>query len=89
MTSKKLRKPLIVYSAILAIGAGLTFGAINVANANTNPFSTEKLAQGYNLAGDIVEHDAKEGKCGAGKCGEDKDKGKDRQGKCGNGKCGA
>ena len=47
--------------------------------ANANPFGAQSLESGY-------MQDAKEGKCGEGKCGGDK-KAK-KEGKCGEGKCG-
>ncbi|ASP39708.1 hypothetical protein CHH28_13945 [Bacterioplanes sanyensis] len=46
--------------------------------SDANPFASQTLDGGYQLAGDH------EGKCGEGKCG-----GKaDSEGKCGEGKCG-
>ena len=46
--------------------------------ADDNPFSTSDLDAGYQLAGEK----GKEGKCGEGKCGADKDK-KGAEGSCG------
>lgn len=70
----------------LAAAAGAAFlatsmGATTV-QAAENPFATTDLSSGYQLAD---KH--KEGKCGEGKCGEEKSD-KDREGKCGEGKCG-
>ncbi len=74
------RKPVlaVVGSAFVA-----TLGAVNVAQADTNPFVAVELDGGYLLA----VKDA-EGKCGEGKCGADTEV-KDSEGKCGEGKCGA
>ena len=60
--------------------AFLTAAASAPVMADTNPFASAELSQGYQLA---MDH--KEGKCGEGKCGE---KG-EGEGKCGEGKCGA
>lgn len=59
----------------------------------SNPFASEALGAGYQLAGD-QEGKCGEGKCGGkaeseGKCGEGKCGGKaESEGKCGEGKCG-
>ncbi len=77
-----------------ALGAAFLASAISpLADADTNPFSVQPLASGY----DIVNAGSHEGKCGEGKCGEGKcgeeeskgDEGKCGEGKCGEGKCGA
>ena len=49
--------------------------------ASDNPFAMADLDSGYMLAD---RHEGEEGKCGEGKCGEDKGE----EGKCGEGKCG-
>ena len=67
----------------------LTLGAVVVGSASfvsadvqANPFEFQQLVTGYQL-------DAKEGKCGEGKCGGDaKDAKAKTEGKCGEGKCG-
>ena len=59
--------------------AFLTAAASAPVMADTNPFASAELSQGYQLA---MHHE--EGKCGEGKCGE---KG-EGEGKCGEGKCG-
>ena len=62
-------------------------------NAGENPFAMQTLTSGYMV---VDAHDAKEGKCGTGKCGaEKKAKGdKAKEGSCGadkakEGSCGA
>ena len=78
----------------IALGATVAASALTVtgAQANENPFVTQDLASGYNLASADAE-----GKCGEGKCGDKKgdtegkcggDKKADGEGKCGEGKCG-
>jgi uncharacterized low-complexity protein len=71
------------------IGATLvgSLSAVDVANAEQNPFAAEQLESGYlMLAG---EGTCGEGKCGEGKCGsKDEGEGKCGEGKCGEGKCG-
>ena len=75
----------------IAMGAAVAVSALSATSvqANENPFVTQDLASGYNLASADME-----GKCGAdkkagkeGNCGGDKKAGK--EGKCGEGKCGA
>ena len=79
----------------IALGATVAASALTIAGAqaNENPFVTQDLAGGYNLASADMEGKCGEGKCGGdkkadkeGKCGEDKKAGK--EGKCGEGKCG-
>lgn len=84
------------------MGAALmTLGQASVANAAQNPFASQELSSGYNLAAKECKKDDKEclkkkakkkaeGKCGEGKCGEGKCGGDDKatEGKCGEGKCG-
>jgi len=67
----------------IALGATVVTSALSIAGAqaNENPFVTQDLASGYNLASADME-----GKCGEGKCGGDKKA--DKEGKCGEGKCG-
>lgn len=73
-----------------AVGAAFLASASlsGLASAAENPFASQDLTSGYNLA-ENAEKKA-EGKCGEGKCGEDKKAGdkKDSEGKCGEGKCG-
>jgi len=77
------------------IGAALagSLSAANVAHAVENPFGASQLEHGYMV---LASKDEKEGKCGEGKCGGEKDE-KDgkcggekdqKDGKCGEGKCG-
>ncbi|HEY9136228.1 MAG TPA: hypothetical protein VIM85_10585 [Pseudomonadales bacterium] len=72
----------------IAMGAAVAVSALSATSvqANENPFVTQDLASGYNLASADTE-----GKCGEGKCGGDKKaakEGKCGEGKCGEGKCG-
>ena len=62
-----------------AFAASISATAVNAAE---NPFSMQTLTSGYMVAD---AHDAKEGKCGTGKCGaEKKAKGdKAKEGSCG------
>ena len=56
----------------LSIVVGSAFAAsisMTAANAAENPFAMQSLTSGYMVAD---HHDAKEGKCGAGKCGAEK-----------------
>ena len=77
----------------LAIGSAfaVSLSAIPTAQAENNPFSMEKLQNGY-LVADNHAGKAKDGKCGEGKCGgkkaDDKAGAKAKDGKCGEGKCG-
>jgi uncharacterized low-complexity protein len=69
--------------AAAIVGAALvgTLSAVNVANAEQNPFGATQLDSGYMLLAGAEG----EGKCGEGKCGGEKGEG---EGKCGEGKCG-
>lgn len=73
-------------SMLLAIGASLSLGLVNVASADTsNPFQADKLQTGYSNTDGSFK--LAKGKCGSGKCGCNADK--DKKDKKGNGKCGA
>ena len=85
----KIKTPL-----ALAIGTAFvaSLAASNIANAapnSSNPFAMSELSSGY-----MQVADAKEGKCGEGKCGGAKEMEKNMEGKCGGakapkeGKCG-
>ncbi|HYG31453.1 MAG TPA: hypothetical protein VD810_00570 [Methylophilaceae bacterium] len=75
-----------------AFAASISATAVNAAE---NPFAMQTLTSGYMVAD---AHDAKEGKCGTGKCGAEKkakgDKAKEgscgadkaKEGSCGDGK---
>ena len=83
--SKNNMKPI-----ALAISAAFaTSLASGIASADVSPFSMTSLVTGYMAdAGDAAKK-GEEGKCGEGKCGEDKgEEGKCGEGKCGEGKCG-
>jgi uncharacterized low-complexity protein len=69
-----------VVTAVLGTAFAASLAAAPIANAAQNPFQMDSLQNGYVVA----DSKAKEGKCGEGKCGGDKDK----EGKCGEGKCG-
>jgi uncharacterized low-complexity protein len=75
---------------VTAIGAvaGASFAAGAVAaDDSANPFQADEIhAGGLAQIGD--KHKDKEGSCGEGSCGEDKDKDKDSEGACGEGSCG-
>jgi uncharacterized low-complexity protein len=87
---------------ILAIGTTLTLSlaAASVANADTNPFTankvttaTQQTADTANTAGDAMDKAKKsmDASCGAGKCGANKKEcpqAKMKEAKCGAGKCG-
>lgn len=90
----------------IAMGTAVAVSSLGTTavQADQNPFVTQDLAGGYNLASADMEGKcgegkcggdkkaAKEGKCGEGKCGGDKKakkEGKCGEGKCGEGKCGA
>ncbi|WP_376697184.1 HvfA family oxazolone/thioamide-modified RiPP metallophore [Wenzhouxiangella sp. EGI_FJ10305] len=60
--------------------ASFSLSAMASQDAGTNPFQAEDLPAGFQVSAD----DHKEGKCGEGSCGEDKDK----EGSCGEGSCG-
>ncbi len=79
--NKQAKNQLVFLSAVLALAAGINLSTVTPAQAETNPFSAEKLSQGYSTQ---LLHEADDGKCGAGKCGE----AKCGAGKCGAGKCG-
>ena len=66
-------------SLTLGSAVVLTAALAGSAMATENPFAAASLKSGYEVA------DAKEGKCGEGKCGGDMKK---ADGKCGEGKCG-
>ena len=85
--SMKTKNSNLKTAAAVVIGAGLALGTMT---ATASSFSTDKLSSGYNLAENHVEPMQKsvDGKCGAGKCGENK-MAKGADGKCGAGKCGA
>ena len=82
------------------IGATLvgSLSAVNVASAAENPFGASQLDGGYMMLASSHEagKEMKDGKCGEGKCGGDKEMkdgkcGGDKEkkdGKCGEGKCG-
>jgi uncharacterized low-complexity protein len=72
-------KSMFVKPVAAAVGVAFVSSLVvsQSALADTNPFSASSLDAGYQLAG---EKD-KEGKCGEGKCGADKEKGK--EGSCG------
>ncbi len=80
-------KPLTAAIGAAFVGS-LAFGS--VASADENPFGMQDLNAGYMVAGGEHGGDkGKEGKCGEGKCGGDKEGGdKGKEGKCGEGKCG-
>jgi len=66
--SKKTLTP-----AAAVVGAALvgSLSAVNIANAEENPFGASQLDSGYLL---LASEDT-EGKCGEGKCGEGMDMG--------------
>jgi len=75
-----IRKPLAA-----ALGAAFLASSVApLASAASNPFSTQLLSGGYDLA----NYDKQEGKCGEGKCGDKKK----AEGSCGDkkaeGSCG-
>jgi len=84
------------------LSAGVALTAISgLASAETNPFSSQELTAGYQLAADDSGF-KKEGKCGEAKCGAnaadkldkaagpgDTKSGFKQEGKCGEAKCGA
>lgn len=80
--------------AAAIVGAALvgTLSAVDVANAEQNPFGATQLDSGYMLLAGAEG----EGKCGEGKCGGEKGEGEGKcggekgegEGKCGEGKCG-
>ena len=76
-------------AAVIGTAFVASLAATSVANA-ASPFAANELDRGYLL----LANGHAEGKCGEGKCGEDKDaegacgEDKDAEGKCGEGKCG-
>lgn len=78
-------------SMLLALGASLSLGLVNVVSAETsNPFQAEKLQTGYSNTDGSFK--LAKGKCGSGKCGSNAEKDKNAKkgnGKCGSGKCGS
>ena len=79
-------KKTLVLAASAALTAGLALSPM-LASAETSPFASAELSNGYmQLAG---HHEAAEAKCGEGKCGADKAAEKVEEAKCGEGKCGA
>ena len=84
MATKTMLKPIAAIAGV-AFVSSLAVTSTAVADAD-NPFELSDLDSGYMLAG---HHKGDEGKCGEGKCGDDKgDEGKCGEGKCGEGKCG-
>ena len=79
--SKKSMKPVAAAIGAAFVGSMMLAGT---ANAASNPFSLNELNGGYAQ----IAQSAKEGKCGAGKCGGSKAAEKTMEGKCGAGKCG-
>ncbi len=80
-------------TAAVGVAFVSSLAASSTALADDNPFATDELDAGYQLAGEKGE----EGKCGEGKCGGDKGEegscgekadAKGEEGKCGEGKCG-
>ena len=83
---KSSKKPLVAAIGTAFVSSALLMGAARA--DSTNPFSMNELSQGYTLAmgdkpADKDAKKAKEGKCGEGKCGANKDKMKGHEGKCG------
>ncbi|MGI1677538.1 MAG: hypothetical protein K6L75_02315 [Cellvibrionaceae bacterium] len=72
----------------IAVGAAFLASASlsSVVSASENPFASQELTAGYNLAEKGAEGKCGEGKCGEGKCGGEKKA--EKEGKCGEGKCG-
>jgi uncharacterized low-complexity protein len=79
-------------AAIAGVAFVSSLAVSTTATAADNPFELSDLDAGYMLADG---HKGEEGKCGEGKCGDDKgEEGKcgdekGEEGKCGEGKCGA
>jgi uncharacterized low-complexity protein len=74
--SKKISTPLTIAIGTALVGGLTAAGSVSAkVVADGNPFGMEELQSGYLITGD------KEGSCGEGKCGEDKDKG--GEGACG------
>ena len=68
-------------AAIAGVAFVSSLAVSTTATAADNPFELSDLDAGYMLADG---HKGEEGKCGEGKCGDDKGE----EGKCGEGKCG-
>ena len=79
MATKTMLKPIAAIAGV-AFVSSLAVTSTAVADED-NPFELSDLDSGYMLAG---HHKGDEGKCGEGKCGDDKGD----EGKCGEGKCG-
>jgi len=76
---------------VTAIGAvaGASFATAAIAADQTgNPFQADDLEAGSLSQNLGMGDEDKEGSCGEGSCGEDKDKGDDKEGSCGEGSCG-
>jgi uncharacterized low-complexity protein len=73
-----MKKTMTTLSAAMLLGA-----ASATVSAAENPFASQSLESGYQVAGHHAEKSA-EGKCGEGKCGAKSE----AEGKCGEGKCG-
>jgi len=76
---------------VTAIGAvaGASFATAAIAAEQTaNPFQADDLDAGSLSQNLGMGDEDKEGSCGEGSCGEDKDKGEDKEGSCGEGSCG-
>ncbi|HMB39447.1 MAG TPA: hypothetical protein VKO85_10245 [Wenzhouxiangellaceae bacterium] len=76
---------------VTAIGAvaGASFATAAIAADQTaNPFQADDLEAGSLSQNLGMGDEDKEGSCGEGSCGEDKDKGDDSEGSCGEGSCG-
>ncbi len=83
--SKKLKlNPIAAVAGSAVVATALTSLPVQ---ADTNPFASIELSNGFQLAAHHAEGKCGEGKCGEGKCGEGKAK-KSGEGKCGEGKCG-
>jgi uncharacterized low-complexity protein len=84
MTMSKTNK-LFPVTAAIGTAFAVNLSVISLASAGENPFASQVLANGYQLA---EHHEGKgEGKCGEGKCGAGMKK-PAGEGKCGEGKCG-
>ena len=87
----KQSKPMSIALGTVLAASLSTVGVANAAEEGADLFSMEELSSGYLIAGG---HE-KEGSCGEGKCGGDKDGegscggDKEGEGKCGEGKCGS
>ena len=79
MSQKNIIKPIAAVVGAALVGS---LSAMSLAQAAENPFGATELSSGYML---LAESQAKEGKCGEGKCGGEK---ATKEGKCGEGKCG-